>query len=54
MKLIDLPAGVFSHDTRGRHVTRPLMTTMLFLVMAVMIVLDVVQRRKRAAARRAA
>ncbi len=54
MKLIDLPAGPLSHDTRGRNVTRPLMTTVLMILIAIMISLDVVRRRKRTALRRAA
>jgi hypothetical protein len=50
MKLIDLPAGPFGHDERGRDVTRPAMTTALFLILTVMIVLDIVKRRRRRAA----
>ena len=51
MKLIDLPAGVFGRDGRARNVTRPAMTTILILILAVMIVMDVIRRRKRAAQR---
>jgi hypothetical protein len=51
MRLIDLPTGPFGRDTRARNVTRPAMTTALFLIMAVMIVLDIIKRRKRAAQR---
>lgn len=54
MKLIDLPDGPLCPDTRGRNVTRPIMTTVLMILIAIMISLDVVRRRKRAAARRAA
>ena len=54
MKLIDLPAGPLSHDTRGRNVTRPLMTTILMILIAIMISLDVMKRRKRLAAQPAA
>ncbi|MDB5626223.1 MAG: hypothetical protein JWR73_2025 [Tardiphaga sp.] len=50
MKLIDLPTGPFGPDTRARNVTRPAMTTVLFLTLAVMIVLDILRRRRSAAA----
>lgn len=48
MKLIDLPREPFGYDSRGRNVTRPAMTTALFLMVAIMIVLDIVRRRRRA------
>lgn len=54
MKMIDLPAGPFAHDQRGRNVTRPAMTTILMILIAIMISLDVIRRRKYAARSRAA
>lgn len=54
MKMIDLPAGPFGYDQRGRNVTRPAMTTILMILIAIMISLDVIRRRKRASGSRAA
>ncbi len=49
MTLIDLHADAAPYETRSRAVRRPALTTLLLALIAIMIVMDVVRRRRRTA-----
>lgn len=46
MTIIDLPGGAPVYDTRSRAFRRPALTTLILMLIMVMIVRDVLRRRR--------